>query len=112
LQFADGTIATLHYFANGNRAFPKERLEVFAAGRVLVVDNFRSLRGYGWSGFRRHGLWRQDKGQVACVMAFLDAVAGRREHHIPIAELEEVARLCIGIARMADGSVRAGGAAR
>lgn len=112
LQFADGTIATLHYFANGSRVFPKERLEVFAAGRVLVVDNFRSLRGYGWNGFRRRGLWRQDKGQVACVRAFLDAVAGRREHHIPIAELEEVARVCIGIARTADGSPRAEGAAR
>ena len=50
-SFADGSIGTVHYFANGHQAFPKERLEVFAGGRVLQLDNFRELRGYGWPGF-------------------------------------------------------------
>lgn len=102
-RFADGTIATLHYLANGCRAYPKERLEVFAAGRVLAIDNFHSLQGYGWSGFRRLRLWRQDKGQTACVAAFLEAVAGRRECHIPVDELVEVARTCIAISRAGTG---------
>ena len=34
---------TVLYLANGSKAFPKERLEVFAAGRVLQLDNFRKL---------------------------------------------------------------------
>jgi len=41
LGFADGSIGTIHYFANGNKSYPKERLEIFAAGRVLHLDNFR-----------------------------------------------------------------------
>jgi len=28
-------VGTVHYLANGDRGFPKERLEVFCAGKVL-----------------------------------------------------------------------------
>ena len=45
LRFADGTLGTITYLANGSKAFPKERLEVFAGGRVLQLDNFRRLVG-------------------------------------------------------------------
>ena len=48
LHFADGSIGSIHYFANGSKSFPKERLEVFAAGRVLQLDNYRRLTGFGW----------------------------------------------------------------
>ena len=51
LAFADGSIGTIHYLANGHKAFPKERLEVFCAGRILQLDNFRKLSGWGWPGF-------------------------------------------------------------
>ena len=47
LKFADGSIGAIHYFANGNKGFPKERLDVFAAGRSLHLDNFRKLTGHG-----------------------------------------------------------------
>lgn len=97
LHFADGSIGTVHYLANGNKAFPKERLEVFAAGRVLQLDNFRGLKGFGWPGFSKMNLWRQDKGQKACAQAFVDGVA-RGVPPIPFAELVEVARLSIRIA--------------
>ncbi len=62
LTFEDGSIGTVHYFANGSRAFPKERLEVFADGRVLQLDNFRTLTVFGWRGSAGLSLWRQDKG--------------------------------------------------
>jgi predicted dehydrogenase len=56
----DGSFGTIHYFANGAAAFPKERIEAFAAGRVLQIDNFRKMKGYGWAGFKKLNLWRQD----------------------------------------------------
>jgi predicted dehydrogenase len=96
LRFADGSIGTVHYFANGNKAFPKERLEVFAAGRVLQLDNFRKLTGFGWPGFKSMNLWRQDKGQQACAAAFVNGVA-RGEPPIPFEEIAEVSRLSIRI---------------
>jgi predicted dehydrogenase/threonine dehydrogenase-like Zn-dependent dehydrogenase len=71
LTFADGSLGTLHYFANGHRSFPKERLTVFCEGRVLELDNFRRLRGYGWSNFSKQNLFRQDKGHDALTAAFV-----------------------------------------
>lgn len=95
LRFEDGSIGTVHYFANGSKAFPKERLEVFAAGRVLQLDNFRRVQGYGWPGFSKASSWKQDKGQQTCVAAFLDAVENGRAAPIPAAELFEVSRVLI-----------------
>jgi predicted dehydrogenase/threonine dehydrogenase-like Zn-dependent dehydrogenase len=98
LEFEDGSLGTIHYLGNGDKGFPKERLEVFCAGRVLQLDNFRVLRGWGWSGFRRMGLWRQDKGQNACAHAFVDAIARGGDAPIPFAELVEVTRTTQAIA--------------
>lgn len=98
MRFADGSIGTVHYFANGCKAFPKERLEVFAQGGVLQLDNFRKLRGFGWKGFTSMNLWRQDKGQQSCAAAFLAAIRGGAAP-IPHAEILEVARASILIAK-------------
>ncbi len=95
LQFADGSIGTVHYFANGSRAYPKETLDVFASGRVLRLDNFRKLTGYGWPGFKRMRLWRQDKGHAACVAAFVAAASGKGPAPIAAAEIFEVSRISI-----------------
>ena len=68
LRFEDGSIGTIHYLANGHKSFPKERIEVFAGGRVLRLDNFRSLRGVGWPGFRGHACGgRTRDSPAACV---------------------------------------------
>jgi predicted dehydrogenase len=103
LGFADGSLGAIHYFANGSKSFPKERLEVFASGGVLQLDNFRKLHGYGWPGFRSMNLWRQDKGQRDCARAFVDAVAGRAAPPIPLDEVLEVARASIRAAELAEG---------
>jgi len=99
LTFADGSIGSVHYFANGSKAFPKERLEVFASGRVLQLDNYRKLTGFGWPGFSKMNLWRQDKGQKACATAFVQAVKGREQVPIPTEEVFEVSRVSIELAR-------------
>ena len=97
LRFADGSLGTLIYLANGSKAFPKERLEVFAAGRVLQLDNFRRLTGFGWPGFTKMNLWQQDKGQTACAAAFVDALKAGAASPIALGELIEVSRISIQI---------------
>jgi predicted dehydrogenase/threonine dehydrogenase-like Zn-dependent dehydrogenase len=104
LTFADGSIGTIHYAANGHRSFPKERLEVLCAGRILQLDNFRTLRAWGWPRPSRQSLWRQDKGQRACAQAFVAAVRGAAPAPIPGDELFEVARLTLDI----DSALRGG----
>jgi len=97
LEFADGSFGTIHYLANGNKQFPKERIEVFCAGRVLQLDNFKTLKGYGWPGFKKMRLWRQDKGQDACAAIFLDAIKNGKESPIPFEEIMEVSKIVIEI---------------
>ena len=104
LHFADGSLGTILYLANGSKAFPKERLEVFAAGRVLQLDNFRKLTGFGWPGFKKLNLWRQDKGQQACAAAFVQALRARAAGQaapppIPLDEILEVSRVTIEVAQ-------------
>lgn len=101
LRFSDGSIGTVHYWANGHKSFPKERLEIFCAGRILQLDNFRRLTGFGWAGFRKLNLWRQDKGQKACAAAFVDAVRLGHGSPIPINEVLEVSRVAVEVAQAA-----------
>ncbi len=95
LKFADGSIGVINYLANGHKSHPKERLEVFCAGRVLVLDNYRRLTGHGWAGFAGMRAFSQDKGQRACVAAFLNAVKTGGASPIPPEEILEVSRLAI-----------------
>jgi predicted dehydrogenase/threonine dehydrogenase-like Zn-dependent dehydrogenase len=95
LSLADGSLGTIHYLANGSAQFPKERIEAFAAGRILQIDNFRSMRGFGWPGFKKMNLWRQDKGQQACAAAFLAAIEAGKPSPIAFDEIIEVSRATI-----------------
>lgn len=95
LTFEDGSFGTIHYLANGGKLFPKERVEVFAGDAVLQLDNFRKLQGYGWSGFKKMNLHSQDKGQSACVKAFVSALTSGGACPIAYEELMEVARVSI-----------------
>ena len=66
-------------------------------GEFIGFDNFRRLRGWGWKGFPGMRLWRQDKGQDACVAAFIDAVREGKPSPIPLDEIFEVSRVSIEV---------------
>jgi predicted dehydrogenase len=104
LTFEDGSIGAVHYFANGHADFPKERLEVFCAGRVLELSNFRSLVGRGFSSFSKLKTSRQDKGHRAELRAFLSAVRDGSRAPIPLGELLEVSRVALDLQRRAFGA--------
>lgn len=64
LKFANGAQGVINYFSNGSKQYSKERIELYSKGRTLVLDNFRSLRGYGFNNFSRLSK-KQDKGHAA-----------------------------------------------
>ena len=105
LTFANGSVGTVHYLGNGSKAFPKERLEVFAAGRVLQLGDFKTLQAWSWPGFRKLNLRKQDKGHAAAISAFVAALAEGASAPIPFDELVEVSRVSIAAADL----VRSGG---
>jgi len=98
LSFEDGSIGTIHYFANGGKAFPKERIEVFVNDAVLQLDNFRKLIGFGWNGFSKMKLSSQDKGQKDCSKAFIESIQQGKASPINFDEIIEVARISCQVA--------------
>ena len=91
--FPDGSLGTVTYLANGDKAFPKERVEVFAGGRVAVLDDFRFLEMVhnGRRKLERSRL-RQDKGHRSAWEAFADAIINGAPPPIPYAHLFGVAK--------------------
>jgi predicted dehydrogenase/threonine dehydrogenase-like Zn-dependent dehydrogenase len=92
---ADGSMGTLHYFGNGHKSYQKETLEVFSNGRVLRLDNFRTLRGYGWPGFKKMKLMRMDKGHNAEFARFVSSVSNGESPVIPFEQIENITRATI-----------------
>jgi len=53
LKYENGSTGTINYFANGSKAYQKERIEVYAQERTIVMDNFRKTEGFGIKGFSK-----------------------------------------------------------
>lgn len=92
-SFGDGSVGTVNYFANGDRSLPKERLEVFQAGRVAILDDFRQLALIANSRRRTfRSRLRQDKGHQGEWEAFVDAIVNSQEPPIAYDQLFAVTR--------------------
>ena len=87
-SYPDGSVGSVIYLANGDKAFPKERIEVFVGGKVAVLDDFRTLELVS-QGKRKliHSRLRQDKGHVAEWDAFSKAVIAGGPAPIPYEHL-------------------------
>jgi predicted dehydrogenase/threonine dehydrogenase-like Zn-dependent dehydrogenase len=77
-KFANGTLGTVSYLANGDRAASKERVEVFGGGSVAILEDFRRLEQVR-NGRRQitRARWAQDKGHKAEMQAFVNALLGK-----------------------------------
>jgi predicted dehydrogenase/threonine dehydrogenase-like Zn-dependent dehydrogenase len=77
LSFTDGSVATIVYASTGDTAYPKERVEVFCEGKMVIIDDFKTITTV--HGGRAHAdkLRRPDKGHAAEMAAFLDMAQGR-----------------------------------
>ena len=89
LRHENGSVSTILYTAGGDKAFPKERVEVFGGGRVAVIEDFRRMTTcVGGKTRRRRG--RQDKGHRNGVEAFANALVGDLSWPIPWRQLRAV----------------------
>jgi predicted dehydrogenase len=89
--FPDGSLGVVDYLANGDKSFPKERVEVFCGERVAVLDDFRALEMIkgGKKTVKRSG---QDKGHLAEMQAFAEAIRTGGQPPIPYDQLIGVTR--------------------
>jgi predicted dehydrogenase/threonine dehydrogenase-like Zn-dependent dehydrogenase len=85
IKFADRSIATIVYSSLGDASFPKERIELFGANRVVVIDDFRAARFVTDGRHKRSRLTRQDKGTAGELEAFFQSLRTGGPMSIPLA---------------------------
>lgn len=102
LRYANGSNAVINYFANGSKAYAKERVEVFAQQKVMVLDNWRKLEGYGVKGFSKMS-GTMDKGQKRMFALLHDRVRNGGEALIPMDSIVNTTKACFAAIRSLKG---------
>jgi len=85
LKYKNGSTGVINYFANGSKAYSKERVEIYSQNRTIVIDNFRKSKYFG---FKSSGLSKsQDKGHYEQFRLFVDRLKNGGEPIIPYSEI-------------------------
>ena len=95
LEMQSGSNVVINYFANGSKAYSKERIELYYQERTLVMDNFRITTGYGWPGFTKLKT-SIDKGHSEQIKQLKIAFEGG-EPLIPISQLFHVTAVTLAM---------------
>ena len=86
LKFENGSQGVINYFSNGNKSYSKERVEIYSQGRILILDNFRKMNGYGFKGFSSMS-GKLDKGHKSQFQQLIKNTKLGGEAIIPFDEL-------------------------
>ena len=101
--FPDGSLGVVDYLSNGDKSFPKERVEVFCNGRVAVLDDFRTLEMV-YDGQRRVVRKAQNKGWFDEWLVFTESIRTGSRPPIPYEQLFGVTKATFAVVE----SLRAG----
>jgi polar amino acid transport system substrate-binding protein len=92
LRLADGSNASIAYLAEGDKALPKERVEIFGGGKSFVIDDFRSAAAYESGREKTTKLREQDKGQRDEIRAVTSVVLEGKPAPISLEDLKTTTR--------------------
>ena len=85
LEYENGSTGVINYFANGSKAYSKERIEIYAQERTLITDNFRLTEGFGFKNFSKLKT-TIDKGHAAQFKLLVERVKNGGAPLIPFEE--------------------------
>ena len=105
LGLADGSLAEILYVSSGDALVPKERVEVFGAGRTAICEDYRTWRFYQ-SRCRKRSGFRQDKGHREEMQAFVEAVAKGGQAPISFETLRVTSLTTFGIRESLSSGLR------
>ena len=95
LQYENGSTGVINYFANGSKAYSKERVEVYSQERTAIMDNFRVTKGYGFKGFSKLKT-KMDKGHNEQFRLLVERTKNGGEALIPFDEIVNTTRASFG----------------
>ncbi len=91
LKYENGSTGVINYFSNGSKAYSKERIELYSQERTLVLDNFQSLKGYGFKSFSSLKT-SLDKGHKKQFELLIERIRNGGEALIPFDEIINTAK--------------------
>lgn len=86
LKYENGNQGIINYFANGNKAYSKERVEVYSLEKTIIMDNFRITKGFGTKGFSTLKT-KLDKGHKKQFELLIERAKSGGEALIPFDEI-------------------------
>lgn len=86
LKYENGSTGVINYFANGSKAYSKERVEVYSQERTMIMDNFRKTKAYGFKGFSGMST-KMDKGHKNQFHSLIKQLKSGGKELIPMEEL-------------------------
>lgn len=88
LKYEDGSVCTLTYTGQGGQDYGKEFCEIFFDGKTIVIDDYKSIMGYGMK-VEEIQSQNSEKGQYEELIAFYNAVMNEETYTIPLWEMEQ-----------------------
>lgn len=95
LKFENGSNGVINYFANGSKAYSKERVEIYSQERTAVIDNFRKTKFFGFKGSSNVNT-KQDKGHFNQFKLYHDFITRGGKPIIPFDEIVNVTKVSFG----------------
>ena len=99
VKYDDGSICTLVYTSLGSRSQEKEYIEVFADGMTAILNDFKSYKELGGENKKWSSLIA-DKGHLAALQKFGEAIINQSAWPIPLQELVETSLLSLSANRL------------
>lgn len=102
VSYADGSVCSLTYTALGDKSFPKETMDIFADGKVISLNDYKSLSIAGG----KHKGWRsmtQQKGQFEELQALAACLREGRPWPIPLEQIIQATRVSFAVEQQLTG---------
>jgi predicted dehydrogenase/threonine dehydrogenase-like Zn-dependent dehydrogenase len=96
LGFANGSVGSILYVADGSGRVSKERLEAFSGDRSAILDDYRTLALYGADRNESRGSRSQEKGHRLEIEAFLRGIE-HGEAPVPLGEVANVSLATLAV---------------
>jgi predicted dehydrogenase/threonine dehydrogenase-like Zn-dependent dehydrogenase len=99
LKYEDGSVATIEYFAVGNKGIPKEYMEIHFDQKTLIIDDYKSLKGYGVP-VKEFSSKTMQKGHFEELVSLSESLKGENEPWpIELWDLLQTTEISIGISK-------------
>lgn len=96
IQYEDGSVTNLIYTAMGSRDYPKETMEIFFDGKMILLDDYKSMRGFGVK-LANIKSAASEKGQLEEIRAFAEAIRNGGESPIPLWQQYQAMRVAFAV---------------